>query len=173
MKNNKTRRTALCALLCALCVVILFVGSVIEVLDISVAAIGSMIITLVVLEISAGAAFMVYLGATILSLLLLPNKFGAVVFALFCGFYPILKRYFEANYKGVFCWIFKFITLNISLAVILYASLYIIGINTSEIPLIPLMIILCNIAFLLYDIALTRLITYYVYKLRHRFKFFK
>ena len=65
---------ALCAVLSALGVVLLYLGSFIEVLDLSVALLASLAIVVLVIERGGAYPMMTYGVTALLSLLLLPNK---------------------------------------------------------------------------------------------------
>ncbi len=155
----------------ALGVILLYLGSIVEVVDISMAVIASLFCVLAVIEYGKGAPWMVFLVTAVLSLLLLPNKSPAVYYAFFFGFYPILKAYFERLDK-VRAWIFKEITFNVCLAVMI-VLIKLLFMPSVSIPFMMyvIAIVLCEGVFVLYDIALTRLITFYMFRLRHRFKF--
>ena len=155
----------------ALGVILLYLGSIVEVVDVSMAVIASLFCVLAVIEYGKGTPWMVFLVTAVLSLLLLPNKSPAVYYAFFFGFYPILKAYFERLDK-VRAWIFKEITFNVCLAVMI-VLIKLLFMPSVSIPFMMYVIavLLCEGVFVLYDIALTRLITFYMFRLRHRFKF--
>ena len=155
----------------ALGVILLYLGSIVEVMDVSVAVIASLFCVLAVIEYGKGAPWTVFAVTAVLSLLLLPNKSGAVYYTFFFGFYPILKAYFE-RLDRVKAWVLKEIVFNVSLAAILviFKKMFMPAV---DIPFMMwvIIVVLCEVVFVLYDVALTRLITFYLFKLRHRFKF--
>ena len=171
MKNN-TKKLALAAVLSALCFIMLLLGSVITVLDLSTAAIASFVIIFCVIELGGYYPYLVWLVVSFISLLMLPDKFGALVFALFTGIYPILKSYLERLPKQL-AWLLKIIIFNGVLTLIITLSRFVLGIPTEEINFGYMVYGVCNITFILYDIATTRIITLYLFKLRKRFKFIK
>lgn len=177
MKRRNTRSSikqlTVCAMLTALGVIFLGIGALLEVLDISMAVFASICVIIALIEYGKGAPWMVYGAISILSLLLLPSKLPSVFFSLFFGFYPILKEKLERKPKLV-CWMLKELVFNVCLAIIitLYMLLFFQGFSIA-IPLpwlIVAAVLLCEVIFVIYDIALTRIITFYVLKLRHRFK---
>ncbi len=174
-RNNgyNTKKLAMCAMLAALGVVMLYAGALIEVIDISMAVIASLLCVVAVIEYGGGAPWMIYGVTSVLSVLLLPNKTPAVLYALFFGFYPILKERFEKKPR-VFAWVMKLLTFNLSLIIMGAAAIYLtLGVNNSLLnPIyIGIVIVLSQAVFVLYDIALTRLISFYLVTLRKRFKF--
>lgn len=72
MKN--TKKLVFSAILSALAVVFMYIGALFDVLDLSVAALASMCVALVLAELGARWAFLVYAVAAVLSFLLLPVK---------------------------------------------------------------------------------------------------
>lgn len=173
MKKNK--KIAVSAILSALTVVILLLGSIITVLDLTMVALASLLIMIAVIEIKSGYPYMIWLVSGILSVLLLPDKFGAVVYLFFGGIYPIFKALFE-RLHFIASWILKFAFFNATLTLMVVFANFVLHIPDTGIAFEITLFGVCNLAFLLYDIATTKLITLYLIKFRDRFglrKFFK
>lgn len=179
MKRKDSRKSikqlTVSAMLVALGVIFLGIGSLLEVLDISMAVIASFCVIIAIIEYGKGTPWMVYAAISVLSFLLIPNKLPAIFFTLFFGFYPIIKEKLEGKNK-IIRWVLKELIFNVCLAIIMliYFLLFFQGLSLS-IPLslpwvIVIAVILCEGIFILYDIALTRMITFYVIKLRNRLK---
>ena len=156
----------------ALGVVALYLGSVIEVLDISTAVLASVMCTVTVIEYGKGAPWSVFLVTSLLSLLLLPNKFPALLYAVFFGYYPIIKEKIEKIRSMLVQWIIKlFIFASATALTFFIASIFTINV---EIPagviFKVLFAALILITLVLYDLALTKIISYYIIRLRHRFR---
>ncbi len=167
------KKLALCAMMAALGIVLLYLGSFLNVLDISAAVLASLLCIAAVIEYGGSAPWMIYGVTAILSLLLLPNKSPAVFYTLFFGFYPIIKEKLE-KLPRILSWVLKLIVFNVCLALLAVSSIYLLGLADSTLftpLLIAVTLVLCEAVFLLYDIALTRLLTFYIVKLRSRFKF--
>lgn len=94
-RSGVTRRVAMCAVLCAMAVAMLSLGALIEVLDISAAAMASLVLLPILLCYGSSYAWLSYAVVGILSLLLMPQSMGSWMFLLLTGFYPILRRYLE------------------------------------------------------------------------------
>jgi hypothetical protein len=171
MKNqtlNKTRVLALCSIFSALGVIILYLGSLIEIIDLSMAVIASLLVIIAVIEIGGIYPWLIYAVTSVLSVLLLPNKFVAVVYFAFAGFYPILKSKIE-RVRGIVCALVKLGVFNLCLLAMYGISrLFVIPLET-EYGLAVTAVIL-NLIFVLYDFALTRLISAYVYVWRKKLK---
>ena len=99
-RKNTTRDLAVCAMLSALGVVLLYLGSFVEIMDMAMAAIASFAVIITVIEYGKGAPWAVYGVTSILSLILLPQKTPAAFYALFFGFYPIIKEKIERKRRS-------------------------------------------------------------------------
>ncbi len=172
--NKNTKKLTVCAMFSALSVVLLYFGSLFELLDISMAVIASLACVIAVIEYGKSAPWAIYAVTSVLSVILLPNKTPAAFYAIFFGFYPILKEKFEKRPK-VLSWLLKEVTFNICLVVMAVAVYFISTTGDNSLLKNPIMLattaLLAEVVFVLYDIALTRLISFYIIKLRHRFKF--
>lgn len=168
---KKSKIIALSAIFAALGTVILFFGSATSVLDISCAAIASLLIMLANIELGGIYPFLIYAVTSVLSALLLPDKFGAVVYILIIGWYPLVKRVIERKLNKTLSWIVKLVIFNAALVLIFLAARFVLAEN--EFNTLWLMIggaAISNLAFVLFDIALTRLVTLYLFKYRTRFR---
>ena len=174
LRNNetnaqRTKRLAVCAMLSALGVVVLGIGSVISVMDISMAVIASLFCIFAVIEYGGASPWLVFLVTGVLSLLL-PQKAPAVMYLLFFGYYPILKEKLEKRPKAI-AWVLKEIIFQIALVGMLLLYHFLFG-SAGTVPWMMYIVfaLIAEIVFPIYDFALTRLITLYLFRLRKRFK---
>ena len=168
---QKTKRLAVCSALSALGVVTLTLGSLVGVLDISMAVIASLFCIIAVIEYGKSAPWLVFAVTAVLALIIIPQNTAAWMYILFFGYYAIIKEKLEKRSRVV-AWILKELIFNVALAAIIVAEKLILLANTSEPWFIYVaLVLLCELVFPIYDIALTRLISLYVFKIRHRFKF--
>ena len=174
MKNkirNKTRALTLCSIFSALGVIILYLGSLIEIIDLSMAVAASLLVIIAVIELGGIYPWLVYSVTSILSLLLLPNKFVALVYFAFTGFYPILKAMIE-RVKGMVCALIKLAVFNVCLVAMWTAArIFVVPFDMPYGTVITLIVL--NLIFVLYDFALTRLIKKYIYVWRKKLKIYK
>ena len=169
-RRDQTRKLTVCAMLSALGVVLLWLGSVVEVVDVSMAVIASLLCVFAVIEYGGGAPWMVFAVTAILSLILVPQKTPAVMYAIFFGYYPILKEKLERLPKLV-AWLSKEAIFNVALILMLVLSRFLLfGSETQATWLYIAVALLAELVFPLYDVALTRLISFYIYHLRRRFR---
>lgn len=88
---RKSKRLALCAVLCALGVVILGVGAVLEVMDITTTMLASLLLLPIMLCYGNGYAFMAYAVTGVLSVILMPYSFAPWMYLGLAGYYPMIK----------------------------------------------------------------------------------
>ena len=158
--------TALGAMLTALGVTMIYLGAVTDVLDLSMCALASFICVFALLEFGTGYAVTVSAATLLLSLMLLPSKIAAFEYALMAG-YMILKPRIE-RLNRISAWCVKFVYINVSLALGLLAAKYVFMLPDDGLWLNIAFAVLGNVAFVLFDIACTRLIVLYVFRLRKR-----
>lgn len=161
----KTKKIALSAILIALSVIILYIGSLTQILDLTMIAVASLIICFTVIEMQGWYPYLVYAGTAILSLVLLPDKFSAIIYTIFGGIYPIFKEMFERRHRIV-SWLLKFSFFNIAVFLAWVITVKLLALIVDESGLTILVFLVCNVTFLVYDIALTKLITLYLLKFR-------
>ena len=170
--RKQTKYLTVSAMLCALGVIFLALGAFIEVLDITTAVMASLLCVYAVIEMGGGYPWGVWIVTSILSLLLLPVKTPALFYALLAGFYPILKEKLE-RLKRPLAFLLKLAVFHLSLgAIVLLLSLFfpeqLVFDGMEWLPIA--MYALCVVTFILYDVALTRVITVYLVRLRPRFR---
>ena len=167
MKTNRTKKLAFSAIVTALAVVFLYVGALFDVLDLSAAALASICVLWIMAEFGTRWALTVYAAASILALLLLPVKLPAVLFAGLLGYYPPLKALYERKLHGILQWAAKLLTLNAAVFVMILVVRYVAA---EALWFEVLLLVTANIVFVIYDIALTRLMHAYVLVWRKRLR---
>ncbi len=167
-QRRRTKNLALASLFCALGVVFLYLGAVIEVLDMSAAFLASVPILLAVIEMGGAWPWLIYAVTSILSLVLLPVKLPCVYYILLLGFYPIIKRVLEKHLRGVLGFLVKMGVFGVCLVgmwgvirLFLPAVVFEGGVWFWAIALFVLMV--------LYDVCLTLMVTRYVLDWHKRF----
>jgi len=162
---KKIRKTALCSILAAMGVMFLYIGSVITVTDLTMAAIASLIVIFCVIELGSYYPWLTYGTTAILALLLLPNKLPALIYLCFGGIYPILKACFE-RYHYIVAWTLKLSVFNTGLLIAILLSTYVLHLGDEGLELTLPVLGMGNLVFVLYDVAMTKLITLYLIKFR-------
>ena len=168
--RRKIKAITFSGLTIALIVVLLFLSSIIEVLDYTACAICGIAVTFILVEFGTGYAVSVYFGASILGLVMIPSKVSAVLFVAFCGWYPFIKRYLE-RIKPPFDIIAKLCTFNLSLSVLIAVARFVLLAEGLAGLTLIFLYVAGNVTFLLYDVLITKLIWLYVHKYRKLMKF--
>ena len=168
-KLSRTKKLALCGVLSSLQVVILYFSSIFSVIDLTLAALTVFVMIFSVIEIGGKHPFIMYAVVSTLALIILPQKFSAVVYALFFGWYPMAKALYE-RFNPIAAWLLKFITFNVSFIIIYKICISLLGLeaegNMDTTVYKAVMLILGNVAFLMFDIMLRLVITLYRLRLR-------
>ena len=168
-----TKKISICAMLASLGIVILYVGSIVELVDISVACLASFIILFCVAELGDACALSVYGVISILAFLILPNKWVAAYFAFFFGIMPVTKKLFEKTGK-ILSWVLKLVTFNAELFAFYFVFSALDFFEKTEFTEIMLVaaFIMLNIVFVLVDILYGRFRAIYDVRFRHRIRKF-
>lgn len=161
MRN--TKKLTFSAVLSALAVAIMYIGTALEVLDLSTAALASICVMVILTELGMKYAFLTYATIGALSLLILPMKTAAIMFVGFLGFYPMAKSFFERKFRGWLCLVLKIVLLNVCTFAMLLVVRYVM---TEALWFEIMVLVLANIVFVVYDYALTQLLRVYVFKWR-------
>ena len=167
---KETKKLALSAMLTALGVVMMLLGAVIEVLDLSVGAIASLIVVFVFVEIGKPYHWLVWICTSLITALIYPGSALWIEYLLIFGIYPILKSYIERLPKWSW-WPIKLLYINAVVGMLALAMEKILGIPFFEDEGTFMRVvfwILLNVAFVLYDVFLKVLLRVYFVKYRDR-----
>ena len=173
MKNSS--KTALGGIIAALSISIMFMVSVVPFLTYALPAAAAVLLVPIVIEINKKWALGVYFSVSVLSLIILPNKEVAVIYAAFFGYYQVIKAFLENHLKKCIDLVIKLLIFNFTISVSYYLMLKFMGIKIDEFETlckyaVPVLLGLGSFAFILYDFALTRIIGLYISKWHCRFK---
>ena len=163
-----TKKITLTAFLAALSVVLLLLGTFSRVLDLSAAAIVCCFV--VFLRLETGSVYpILFWGATsLITLLIYPTGGAGLFFALF-GLYPLLKALLE-RLPRILEWLFKLLICAAVLAAYVLLAIFVFHLEDAVLTgwMLPVFLLAGAAAFVLFDIALSRLIVFYSLRLRAR-----
>ena len=173
-RTNKQKRAvvlkiSVCGVISALSYCLLAIGSIVEIFDFSAVVIASVGVVFCVVEMGYSYAALTCAVTSLISFLLLPaSRFPALVYMLFGGIYPIIKSLAEKTKKPISI-LLKFLFSNASAALIWIITSWIMP-ETEHIGKLMLVtfVLLMNLAFWLYDVFITRIVTMYLYKWRRQ-----
>ncbi len=171
---KSTKKLTLSSVLSALGVVLMALGSVIDLFDLSVCAVVSLIVVFVYIEIGVSYSLGVYLATSLLSLILLPSKVIFFEYFFVFGIYPLLKALIERLPR--WSWLpVKLIYINAVVWLLLLFSELFLGmpfIEGDTFIIKALVYILLNVTFVVYDCFITVMVRVYFDKFRKQFKKF-
>ena len=173
---KQSSRTALGGILAALSLVLMFLFAVFPSATIASPAVASILLIFAVLEMGKGWAFGIYVAVSILALLVIPSKEAAVLYAVFFGYYPILKAILEKHiHKRVLEWLVKILLFCVVMTASYYLMIRFMGIEFEEIDkygkaAVPVLLGVGTVAFVGYDYCLTLFVGEYLRRWQKRFK---
>ncbi len=163
-RKSKAVQVAYPAILSALAVVLVYLASVAPTGQWGLVALGGLLPAAAVISVGLKAGLLCWAGASILSLLLAPSKFYALLFAALFGLYPMVKSAAEKPRKRILEYVVKLAFFN---AVFTALYLTMMGAMLAGLPpvlgdslwaLYPA----ANIVFVLYDYGFSKLIAVYI-----------
>lgn len=165
---KQTKKIALSSILTALCVLLLCLGSLLKVLVMTAVALASFLIFFAELEMRGPYPLLVWLAASLLSFLLYPGGTAVLLFALFGGFYPVCKMRLERLPRAL-SYLLKLLLFTAAFFACWLISTYVLMIP-SEFGIGSILfwafLGLAEVAFLLFDLLLSRFIGVYIHRLR-------
>ncbi len=172
---KQSSKCALGGIVAALSLVLMISVAVIPFLTYALPAVAGTLIIFMVIEADKKWAFGVYCTVAILAVLLVPDKEVAVMYLAFFGYYPIIKAVYEAKLGLVIGWILKVLTFVATMVVSYALMMKFMGVTIDETEefgalAIPILLGMGTVAFIMYDFALTKLITLYMLKFQKHFK---
>ena len=173
---NKSFQVALGGVMAALSLAIMLLTGFIPIGTYACPALAGILLIAGVIELGAKWAWAVFAAISILSLFFAGDKEAALYFVMFFGFYPILKARIETLAKKWPQRILKLAVFNASMVAAFFLALYVFSVPAGEFVIfgiyIPWLFLLAgNVFFIVYDIAVTRLVILYVRVWRkHLFK---
>lgn len=172
MKNQSvnTKKIAMNGILGALAVICLLLATILPVNRLSLYALSSFFIAIVIIEYNSKAGWLFYASTSLLALIIVPEKLGLVPYVIFFGIYGLAKYYIEKLDRLVIEYVLKFVYFNICVGIALISVSELFGYNfTARLPWWLLAIAL-EIVFFIYDYVYTLFIDYYRKKIKPRLR---
>ena len=165
--SGRTKSLTLTAMLCALSVAMLYIGVLLDVLEISAVAITSLFMLFCLRELGRSHAFMLYAATTFLSVVLLPRLEAGILYGLFGGLYPMIKCPMERHRRPLPL-LLKLVYLNAVITAMELLTVYVLSLPFEGWPILLLLYAIANPTFLLFDRLLDRLLVLYEVRVRPR-----
>ncbi len=162
-------KVSLGGIIAALSIVLMFLTSLLPFGTYAFPTLSGILLIIIVIEIGYPWAFSVYAAVAILSFLLLSDKEAALYYALFLGFYPIVKSFIERIRSRAIQYLIKFALFNACMIAAFYIGISLLSIPKESFELFGVylpwvFLILGNLFFTLYDIGVTKFVTIYLNK---------
>ena len=177
MKKQQSYKTALCGVVSALSLVIMFLTGVIPVMSYALPAIAGAILIAIVIELNIKWALLSYMAVSLLAIFITPDKESAFLFVAFLGYYPIIKASIEKIHSRILEWFVKLAIFNVVMFISYQLLVYVFKMNELIEQIsnynkygIFILILAANIVFVLYDIAMTGVISTYYNIVRPKIK---
>ena len=167
-KQQKSWIMAYCGIVSALCVALMLLGAVIPIAMFIAPAVAGFLIATVCVECGRQMALTAYTAVSLLSLLFVPDKEVALIFAALLGYYPLAKPRFDRIRPAPLRGVCKLLLCN-GAVLAMYGLVFLLvpaGSISQELRTTALAVSLAtlamgNAAFLLYDRALHNLLMLY------------
>ena len=171
----KTRAVAFGGVITAVALTLMLLAGVLPTASYSLAALAGMLLVPLVIEFGFRTAVSAFVAVGLLSMLLIPDKEAAILFCCVLGWYPIAKAPVEKIKSDALCWAVKLAIFNLAVVGFYFLCTRLFFVTGFEDTVlgkysIPALWGLGNIAFVIYDIALSKLITLYMRRLHERLK---
>lgn len=166
-------KIAFTGLLAALSVALMFLTGLVPVATLAIPALAGCLLIPVVVELNVRWGFACYGVCAVLSFLLAPDREAFLIYALFFGYYPVLYAVLGRMKSIPLRYVLKFIIFNVAVICEGLLSIYVLGIPFEALGIlgnftIPVLLLLGNVVFFLYDRALNGLVIEYVRRLHPR-----
>ena len=153
----------------ALSLVLLFLTVLIPFGTYAFPAFAGILLTVIVIEGGYALALSVYVVTSVLSFVLVADKEAVLFYAVFLGYYPVIKGLIERISSKIIQYIVKIVLFNLCMIGAFYIGTFLLSIPEESYSLfgvnLPLVFLLIgNLCFILYDLCVTRLVTIYLLK---------
>ena len=166
MKNNA--KLTLCAVMAALAVVITLMAY-FPYLTYALPAIAGLCVMVVLIEINMKWAILTYASSALI-LFFTGEVEAKLLYISFLGYYPILKAIIEKLKNPVLEWLIKAICFNAVIILVYTVFSNVLGMNSDDLGVLGkygnfILLVAANFVFVLYDICVSRMATFYLIKL--------
>ncbi len=165
--NKRTQNIAIGGICLAGSVLSLFLASIVPGAELTLYAVSSLFVAVMILEAGMRGGWMMYGGTVLLGLILIPNKLALIPYIFFFGLYGIIKYYAERN---------RHPAIQVGSKAVAFFAIFGVGylffrelfFGNIQLPDFPLPILaLVGVAFLfLYDFIFTQIIQIYRKRVR-------
>ena len=174
-RSTESRRIALGGVFTALALVVMLLGGMFPFATFSAPALAGILIVPAAIEFGMKTGYLLYAAIGLLSFFVVPDKEMAFIFIFLFGFYPLLKATLERLHCKWLQWVVKLLVFNGCVLCMYGLILFVFPIGAvvdefEEMGMLfaALLLLLGNLAFVIYDVALARVVGLYCAKMRPR-----
>ncbi len=171
MKN--TKKITLCGMVASLSIVIMLT-SYFPYLTYAIPALAGLFMMVPLIECGVSWGVGTYIASSAI-IFITGETEAKLLYVLFLGYYPILKSLIERIKKQAVEWVFKLVCFNAAAVAFYYVSSMLFAVSFDDLgdfgkygALIFLAI--CNVVFVIYDIGISRVASYYIIALHDKVK---
>lgn len=162
-RNGAARKVAYPAILGALSLVLIYIGSVAPSGSWGIVAVAGLLPAAAVISVSLKAGALCWAGVSALALILIPDKFCALMYAILFGLYPIVKALIERVRRKAPEYPLKLAFFNVTFSVLYFAMrAAVLASLPAALSAVWLLYLVGNVVFLIYDFGFSKLISLYI-----------
>ena len=165
--RSKAAKVALCGVVSALSVVLMLMTGIVPIATIALPALAGCLTIAIVAETNVRYGFAVYCVVSVLAILLTPDREAILFYILFFGYYPTLYGLLMRIKRKPLRVLAKFGVFNLAMA-LLGAAPFVRFLSEMEVFgkwSIPILAVMLNVVFVLYDYSMNGLIVLYIRRL--------
>lgn len=171
MKN--TSKITLCAV-CAALSATFMLTSYFPYLTYAIPAVSGLFVMVPLIEIGASFSVATYAVSAVL-VMLFGEIEASVLYVFLFGYYPILKAIIERIRRVAAEWIIKLLSFNAAVIAVYFVSSRVFSVSFEDLGILGrygaiIFLLLCNIVFVLYDIAISRVSVFYMVRVHPKIK---
>ncbi len=170
--SGEIKKIALASILTSLSTVFIILGGFIDILDMTVAAICSLIIVISQIEIKGKYPFLIYITSSVLALIFMPLTTASLYYIAFFGYYPLIRLKTCCINKYISKTI-HFVIFNVAMAAIMIMFKTLFALHNEPIYMYVILLVVSNVFFLCFDRILDVLAYVYIKKIRKNIKLFR
>ncbi|MBR5448832.1 MAG: hypothetical protein IKV43_02490 [Clostridia bacterium] len=166
-----TKKLTFSAMMVAMGALFMGLGAVFQSLDMTAAALSSLLVAIVYVEVGSPYTFLVWICTTLITAVIYQGSAMWLMYLLLFGIYPILKGYIE-KMPHTFWLPTKIVFGNLTMLAIFFGTTLVLGIpmdtdlfGLPKEAVYVILLAMANLAFILYDKFLTVLVRFYMIKL--------
>lgn len=164
-------RVALGGIVSSLCLLCMFLAGIMPMFYLILPMIAGILIMIIAEEVNLSWAWLTYIAVGILSMFITADKEASLVFIMIFGHFPIIRLHMEKIKLKLLRWLIKLAIFNACAVSFFYVTVYIFGIREMLEEMneygrygAVILLVLCNIIFVLYDLNLY--LMYSIYKIK-------